>query len=927
MKQGTTDAASLRPATSASSASTPGIEVATSGAHSPSTSLAVVEPSADYPTRAFTAEENATFDRITADLKLFDDYERQFQEVLMILENDEVLEAFRAEYDGLHNSFLKSHEGEGRLLRKCVDLQSDIQACIGKAAAADELTLGDRHTIDTLKASIDNTAQKQTNTKDKCAALREKTEQLKKEVQKLERAAAEPVEAVELESTLQSVLHLHESVQRERDSQAYQFSSLQNEVSGLERKLQKLRESQSSQDAELLCVRRTFDATQSEMEGYVQRKMQKEAELRALRDDLTKRRLLISERQRRADELNNDHAKHDEQIRRINEETDVLSDEYQTLCRQLQHTKSALQDCNEENDVLQRRVRDALTALQQQQSAVTESRKQYLKESKLLEALQRRNVVAEEARAEAERRRDAAQEALRTKEAALQHALRLVGADEQQLNGLHRERNLLFQDHLTAEAQTRRNELWLAEKRSQLHHCESQLVTCESHMQRESEVVYKATQEYERYEAQTKRHALTCTRLLAEVQVCERQLAEEHAAMGDIEQRLQQQHVLLDTVVSDRDAYAKHYSQLRNELVEMNRNFGVVLGQIEQLKIDIVRRERDVVREEEAVATLQRQRTEIENGIASVRRRTEKKRHTVDRFNIELRKLTDVLSDANDEAARQRRKCRDVVHERDLLNAQSVERGKELVALYEKVHTQQGLLQRTEAMYRDRESHLDQLEYQSAQLEQQLTQMQQFAERLPELQRLVHAASKELRREKVNARALLDECERPLNLHPSHVLRWSEPETAALSDRVVHLQRELASREQTLAATERAIAQQEKEYLEAKAVVARQPGPEVAQQLSAYQTTLVKKQGQMRQVQESLQFFREQTELYRHRHDELRERLAAMAKEYAEQREETERRERQQIASAAARGTSNDGGEAQEEDVVYSGYVAPPLPP
>ncbi|RNF02627.1 hypothetical protein TraAM80_06309 [Trypanosoma rangeli] len=84
----------------------------------------------------------STFNDIRNDNRNFDYYERQFQEVLMGLENDEVLEAFRVEYAALHHSFLKSHDGETRLLKKCLELQADIESCVMKVQAAEELARG-----------------------------------------------------------------------------------------------------------------------------------------------------------------------------------------------------------------------------------------------------------------------------------------------------------------------------------------------------------------------------------------------------------------------------------------------------------------------------------------------------------------------------------------------------------------------------------------------------------------------------------------------------------------------------------------------------------------------------------------------------------------------------------------------------------------
>ena len=119
-------------------------------------------------------------------------------------------------------------------------------------------------------------------------------------------------------------------------------------------------------------------------------------------------------------------------------------------------------------------------------------------------------------------------------------------------------------------------------------------------------------------------------------------------------------------------------------------------------------------------------------------------------------------------------------------------------------------------------------------------------------------------------------------------------------------------------------------YMKSKASVAHQPGPEIAEQLSAYQQNLVKKQQQMRQMQETLSFFRAQTDQFKARYDMLRERLADMGAAYATQRVEEEKEARARAASGEGGGYvdgSSAGEGAAAEVPVYRGFVAPSFPP
>ncbi|EPY31944.1 flagellar associated protein [Strigomonas culicis] len=567
-----------------------------------------------------------------------------------------------------------------------------------------------------------------------------------------------------------------------------------------------------------------------------------------------------------------------------------------------------------------------MVEVQRVQATVSAAHKQYVRETKVLEALQRRGVVAEQKHQEAQRTRDAMKEACGLKDAEYFQMRQRADATERQLAAVNRERDMLHQDFMSAEQKTQRNVSWLAEKESQIHHLQHELSAFEEYAQKQRESIYHITKECMRYEEEIKKHAFSCANVMAEVQAREQQIAQAQRTVEDVEAKLKQQQAMLDTVEAERNAYNKHYGQLRHELAEMNKEFQLTLNQIQQLKEELVRRDKSMSTEDGTIETLQRQKKEVEAHISVLKRRAERRKRSAEQFHTEMGKLSEILALATEETARQRRKCRDIMQERDVLYNRTTQRTRELTALYEKIHAQQSLLQRGESAYRERVQHIEQLEYQEAHLSAELARMKEFVSRLPDLRLLINNASRDLQKERVRVSALLDEGQRKVNLHPSHELRWSDPETFELSERVRGLQRELNARRQLLDQREQDIEQREQQYLKAKAAVAKQPGPEVAEQLSAYQASLVKKKGQVAQMQESLRYFREQTDLYRTRHDELRDRLADMAKVYATMRQTDEA-----LAARAANSTADnadaESGANDEDNFVYTGFVAPPLSP
>lgn len=77
-------------------------------------------------------------------------------------------------------------------------------------------------------------------------------------------------------------------------------------------------------------------------------------------------------------------------------------------------------------------------------------------------------------------------------------------------------------------------------------------------------------------------------------------------------------------------------------------------------------------------------------------------------------------------------------------------------------------------------------------------------------------------------------------------MQGSDPSTYEMIQKIQTLQKRLISKTEEVVEKELLIQEKEKLYLELKHILARQPGPEVAEQLTIYQQTLKEKTKQMK---------------------------------------------------------------------------------
>merc|ERR1711972_333758 len=123
------------------------------------------------------------------------------------------------------------------------------------------------------------------------------------------------------------------------------------------------------------------------------------------------------------------------------------------------------------------------------------------------------------------------------------------------------------------------------------------------------------------------------------------------------------------------------------------------------------------------------------------------------------------------------------------------------------------------------------------------------------LQREIHHLNKTLLREESKAKALQEELENPMNVHRWRELEGSDPATFEMIQRVKKLQKDLIAKTEEVVEKEAQIQDKEKLYVQLKHIIARQPGPEVAEQLAWYSQNLKEKTSHMKQMAGELKMY------------------------------------------------------------------------
>ena len=176
------------------------------------------------------------------------------------------------------------------------------------------------------------------------------------------------------------------------------------------------------------------------------------------------------------------------------------------------------------------------------------------------------------------------------------------------------------------------------------------------------------------------------------------------------------------------------------------------------------------------------------------------------------------------------------------------------------------------------------LKYKIADLKSELRIVKSQASQIGDLRKEVYNLQQQLLTERLQVKALSEELENPLNYHRWRKLEGTDPDTWEMLQKIQTLQKRLIKKTEEVVEKDVIIQEKEKLYIELKNLLARQPGPEVAEQLSIYQQNLKEKTRQMKAMAAELNMYQAQVNEYKYEIERLTRELQDMKRKYFEQK-------------------------------------------
>merc|ERR1719324_2002783 len=505
---------------------------------------------------------------------------------------------------------------------------------------------------------------------------------------------------------------------------------------------------------------------------------------------------------------------------------------------------------------------------------------------KLHEMLKRKERSLEEDKHGLEADRNEIRSDLKSLQEKLDSMGREADSDKKKIEDLLRERDILNKNVIKADERTKKQIDLVKRQETQALNLSKDIARWKQDAQEFKKRIFELEKQREKYGIELSQANSKYFNALEELKRRDERLTELKKQIADVRAKLNQQKNLYDAVCTDRNLYSKNLIESNEEITEMKRKFKIMYHQIEQLKEEIKDKDSALIKEHFEHHKVQKANEDIKEKLGNAQKRMKNLTNIVETQRAEIKKLESTIQEAEQEKQSQQKEYEGVISERDILGTQLIRRNEELALLYEKIKIQQSTLQKGEIQFKERVDEIAAFKNNIRKLKRELHGARNQVVNIEALKKEIHHLNKELLQEQSKCKALHEELEKPMNVHRWRKLEGSDPATYEMIQKVKMLQKRLIAKTEEVVEKDMLIQEKEKLYVQLKNILARQPGPEVAEQLAWYSQNLKEKTKQMQQMASELKSYHGQVKDLKDEIERYHKELDTIKQSYFNQKRE-----------------------------------------
>lgn len=833
-------------------------------------------------------------DKIFQDLDLtpteYESFVRDFEQMLQEMKNDPTLEKFRQDYEKLHRTLKRSHEIEKRLIKKCKDLNKEIQVNARNVQEALRMAQKDNDEIQKLRNEVEQAWKLVDRHSEMDTKSKQMIQNLKAEILKLERIVEQGAGiAVDNKTTINDLMEEKKNLLKEREAQHATYTKLQAENAALTEKFLKLETDVSHLESEKKNIKEIIANSRSNADREERRKKRLQSELDQA---ISKRQELESDEQRK--KLANIEAEKDLANKRM--DLDELKQDVMKLSADIQETRNETAKLDAQQKIEASQSKKYESKRQENEVALNDLKQKILVVQQEIQSLTRdiiktksENKKLSEIIADANLQKDVAKQNIQNLGKVIEASKRQAEEERKVILSLEEDLNKMDDNFKNVEEDSKKKQEEISEKARTEEHLRAEIKEKEEDAAKQYQDILRLSKIKEKFGIEASQANAKYMQCLEEVKLKNNLIAELMKKNLESEAKLKQQQNLCETVRSDRNLYSKNLIESQDMIAELRRNFKIYHHQIEQLKEEIEAKSKTLKEKQSKNA----KDSSINEGIKITKEKIEKNISELKNRKINLEneaiKLKEIIVASDNERIAQKEQYEKIINQRDLLGTQLIRKNDELALLYEKIKIQQSALARGEVLYQERIVDIRLIKFKIADLNRALTIAKRMASQIEDLKQKVFLLEEELLQERTKVKALSEELENSMNTNRYKELEGNDPDEKELGKRVEYLQNLLIGKTEQVVEYEVLLQEKDKVLCELSEMMEKQPGIDVVRELSIYKQKLRETTRKMKSIASELNMFHSQVNEYK---DEI-ERQTKELQEYKRKYYEKKRAERE----------------------------------
>jgi len=815
----------------------------------------------------------------------FQQIEQEFQDVLRELVGDKSLEKFKVEYEKLHKALSKSHDSEKRLMQKCRELNAELVANSAKVQTALKLSQDDQNTIASLKKELEKAWKVSESSVEKAQTAKETIQSLKLEIANLTKLVEQGAGLTTgQENNVNELMKAKDELTSERDKLLDELVKLRNQLEDANEKQVNYEKKTDEANAMISQLESDMSVKKMEAQREARKRDNLERELRESKTIVENKALELKNLQQKCEQSKQELNKIETQLKeqkslheRALKDADVLNTRFQKM----QHDYES-QLLN--NDALANDNAQKVHELKLREEEINLLKTDSSKLNKMKDNVQKKLRSIEDQKITIESDKELLRNQTINLEREIENAKKEQEKDRKEIEDLTRERDLLNKNLQKAAGATQKQINLVKTHEQAIKKLSQEISNYKDEAGKQRKIIFQLEKERDRYITEASELTQKVLQFMEDVKIKEMQIFEYKKKIAEAETKYKQQQNLYEAVRSDRNLYSKNLIECQDEINENRRKLKIMTHQIDQLKEELQNKDQTLYKEHAKYQQVEKEKEQYKTELQQMKKEAHETKTYIDAQQAEERKLLKIIQEADAERSKQKKQLEQVIQERDILGTQLVRRNDELALLYEKIKIQQSTLNKGEVQYKARIEDLRILKLEIKRLRREKKILHTKVSNVDELRKEIYHVQRELLRERTRCRALEEELENPMNVHRWRKLEGSDPSTFELIQKIQALQKRLISKTEEVVQKELLIQEKEKLYTELKHILARQPGPEVAEQLSIYKQSLTQKTKQLKALASELNMYESQVGEYKFDIDKLNKELSEMKSKYFSQK-------------------------------------------